>query len=1541
TLEFTDTERIDFENTSVTLRGADGQEIPVTLVETEDDTLMVRFVPLTQSGEYTLSVTPQDIAGNAAQGSVQYPFRLKFEVPSLASVKANTPDATFDLIPYEIVEISEFVNGFTLEFTDTERVDFANTRIVLTGPNGQEISVTSVETEDDTLMVRFVPLTQSGAYTLSVTPQDIAGNVAQGSVQYPFRLKFEVPGLASVKINTTGTPIELIMHEIVEISETFSSLILEFTDASRIDFDNTDITLTGPNGQEIAITLQDYDDSQLMVRFIALTQSGIYTFAVTPQDKAGNVAQRAIQYQFRLDTTLPSVSSIMVDGKRGSTVYVRNAIPRIIATITDSIGIGVAFGDSGSTIVVTNSQGIQISGTTTSNGENQLTWIPTPLPTDGTADGQYTVAVTPVDRAGRNGTTVHRQFIYDTQAPRIVSATPLTLHAPVSYVSELSEFVLTIEDVGPANLVFASQVVALIDATGKPVPAVLTYDELTQQLYLTLTKPFASDGSADGSYTLNALLIDKAGNTLNSRLALVYDSKVPQVSSVQVNTPGAPTELVINEVPDLSETIDTITIQFSEATRIDFENTSVSLTDPDNLTIPLTQGDDGVSQLTLSFTELTKIGQYTLQVTPQDVAGNAVQSPIQFAFNLLFILPGVDSVRIGDTVTLDSGDIAYVNADNLVIVVNLLDPAGVGLSFDSITGSEILVATLDNQIVPGRIATNETDVIAWSPSTLSSDGSSDGRYAVYIYPVDKKGREGNTIYREFIYDTQEPEITEATPINLSQPISYISESLTQFQFSVQDVGPADLTLEDQEVRLRNQSGTLIPTKLTNDTNNRLFLTLDEPLPLDGSRDGEYTVEIAFSDKAGNILSINHPIVYDTQAPTLVSTVPAHGAQLTEDVTQIEIVLDDKGESGIDWSRTTVTLVNPDGVEISGELTSNGKTQMTLTTNQLVADGMYIMRVQAIDRAGNGSQSIFERSFLLSRPLPAVLSTSPKTAPIEDAYTNEEVEQIEVMLETTDESHLSTVRLLNSNNQVISGQQLRQPDKLIYKLVRPLATDGSEDGIYTIEFTPISATGRSGEVQQLSFTYDTQPPELITKGVQLIVAEAQVNNSLTQIRLNLTDNVAGIDWENLDEDWVTFERLSPNPSEITGSVSYVADEQSYIIFDLKVPLADDGSNDGKYRVTVTPIDKAGNGDETYEEEFTYDTSPPVIDPNSLLINDTPLLTDIDAEDYPSAISSTGGVTIQASVSDTGLGVNLSLSSISIRNPNGQEIPGTTRRNGVDTILFTSDGLNVEGNYQVMVTAVGNDTEQLGFSPNSSITTAFLYETTDPTAVVTNDGGKTEFTDEELTLEGTAADPQGVRRAGPQGENEVPVPASGVWLVEIVGTGPDGQPIEPVLATDESNAQQQPWSRWSIDFLPARSGEYDLDIRVTDTAGNYAVYDVGEYTMSVSFSFQGNTFVYPNPVRHSKGDSAFISFDLNAAAEEQVELTLYIYDWSGDLVYTNTYTNIIPGERNDTHINWKLKNQAGTPVARGLYVFRLEAVNGAGNRANSVGKILVVD
>ena len=319
--------------------------------------------------------------------------------------------------------------------------------------------------------------------------------------------------------------------------------------------------------------------------------------------------------------------------------------------------------------------------------------------------------------------------------------------------------------------------------------------------------------------------------------------------------------------------------------------------------------------------------------------------------------------------------------------------------------------------------------------------------------------------------------------------------------------------------------------------------------------------------------------------------------------------------------------------------------------------VYIIRVQAVDRAGNGSATIFERSFRLSRRLPTIVSTAPKTAPADEAFTNEEVDEIEVMLETDDENHLSTLRLLNSTNQVVAGQQQREADRLVYNLVRPLAVDGSDDGLYSIEFTPISASGRTGEVQLLTFTHDTEAPEIEPEAINLVVTAPEVNNSLTEIRVMLTDEQSGIDWKNVDEEWLTFERVSPNPTEIAGRVA--DDNQSILSFRLTVPLADNGSADGEYRITVTPKDRAGNGDLSYEKVFTYDTSPPMIDASTLLLNDAPLLVDINAVDYPTAVSTTGGVAIQANIFDTGLGVNLARSRIVVRRPDGAEVSGNTQ------------------------------------------------------------------------------------------------------------------------------------------------------------------------------------------------------------------------------------------------------------------------------------------
>ena len=142
----------------------------------------------------------------------------------------------------------------------------------------------------------------------------------------------------------------------------------------------------------------------------------------------------------------------------------------IVATFADLSGAGIDFDDGGSTITVTNEAGLPAPGITTANEEtNQLTWTPIVLPTDGSADGRYTVTVTPKDKAGRQGDIVYRQFVYDTQEPRITAATPVLLNQPATYIGALTQFQFTVEDVGPAGLELAEQTIELLDAQGATV----------------------------------------------------------------------------------------------------------------------------------------------------------------------------------------------------------------------------------------------------------------------------------------------------------------------------------------------------------------------------------------------------------------------------------------------------------------------------------------------------------------------------------------------------------------------------------------------------------------------------------------------------------------------------------------------------------------------------------------------------------------------------------------------------------------------------------------------------------------------------------------------------------------------------------------------------------------------------------------------------------------------------------------------------------------------------------------------------------------
>jgi methionine-rich copper-binding protein CopC len=1532
---------VDFDATSVQLQDSNGELIAGDMKDDGVSVITFTSAELASVGVYTLTIVVADRAGNLSVPQ-QFTYRDVILPPRVVSFSPAAKSRLNRLT--EISAVIEDQSGRGIDFSP------AGSTVELRSPDDVVVEGNIINDGVDTITLRLLdPLltdgSDDGVYVITVQPVDqrgISGEVRQYSVTYDTQ-KPRVQSVSHIDLTANVSNVRDSVRRVeVELIET----------GSGIDFERSYVQLWRHTEDERALVpgTLDNDGSLLWLQLEnALARNGVddsaYSVVVSAVDNADNVEEK--EFVFLYDTQVPGIDSVKAAAAAGNTLEIgTGSVSTVVGVPIHQIHLAFSDGSgSGIDVSQTTAQLIQPDGTAVAatqqdDGMETVSLRFKPLRNDGTDDGRYFVRVTPIDFSGNTYTSpIEFQFLYSTRKPEVVSTTPAE-HESVNFLDSVS--VVLIDHSGE-GIDFDRSTVGLYNAEGILVEGRQNADTGSSAITWDLDRPMSRDGVDDGEHSIRLIAFDGAGNELSSSTTILYDSQIPRIVSVSADTIPS-TSIPANELVVLNRSFSQMRIELSDehadgekipTSGIDFAGTIVQLVGPDNEQIGVTVSDDGETQLIVNFTPLVEPGAYTLEIIPRDLAGNASGHPIQYKFSLNLAKPRVDSLAIGGRMA----PVAFVNQLDK-ITAKLVDPNGVGL--DLTTGGSGLSVIGPNGVVDGLQEGNGVDELEWTPLHLPEDGTADGRYTVTITPVDNLGLSGAPARYEFILDTQQPELVGVDPIDLTHAVSYIGGQIFQISAQVGDVGPSGLDISTQTITLQDSNGVFIPADLTTDGDSQILLTLVQPLATNGDDDGEYSIVIDLSDRAGNTFKIEHTFVYDTQAPTLVDTDPA-GDLIRDDLTSIVAHLSDNGGSGIDFAVSQLMLFDPNGNQVNGQLGNDGAGQLILLLDELAEDGSYRIRVVGVDRAGNGTDAPFERTFLFSTNLPTVVSTVPVTAPAGSAFTRTPPGQVEVEFQSS--PNLSTVKLIHPNGTTVPGQQIRDGNRLVYRLSRELASDGSDDGSYVILVTPVNSAGRSGEQQQYSFVYDSVVPEV--EGILPVVESPGVNNALNEILVLVTDASpsSSIDWDELDDSWVTFEKIGVD-KKIRGRLT--TDRDQLISFHLESPLASDGSQDGKYRVIVMPRDRAGNVAIPTAIEFFLDTRPPTIHTDSLLINDRPLFVSTNHPDYPSADGSGSGVVIQARMSDVasdgepGLGVDLSQSSIVVTAPDDTPVTGNLIQNGTDTIVFRSGPLIAEGFYRVEITSVGLDVDGLGFAPTGSITTQFLHETTEPVAELTDFGGKTSLTDQALPLRGTATDPISIAQEGIGDEQGGPVSASGIAFVEIVGTGPDGEPIEPVLAVDRSGAQSEPWSSWSLDFLPARSGGYNLDVRVTDRAGNVAVYDGVTVNLSVSLTYRGTTYSWPSPLKRSTGDRAHFSFDVNIPSGSKINMTLSIYDFGGDLVFEDTFANISPGRDSDQLVTWNLKNQAGAAVARGIYIFRLEAEDVATkNRSNAVGKMLVIE
>ena len=1530
---------VDFSKTTIEMVRLDrvsGAQVPVqgTLTPDEDeDTLEFRLTqPLerrdgSQDGIYRIRVTLTDKANNSQIKNLELVYDT--QAPAIVSTIPTANPLTTEQIEVEL-EVTDAFEG-----VQGTGVDASASTFELFDVNGAMVDGAQTNDGASRFAFRSRLLPEGGMYILVVTLVDRAGN---RSIPLPLIYDAEEPTIESVShIELTAT--------VSNVNEFLTRLEATVSDVGTgIDFNRSLIQLLNAAGDVIPGT--PYHDDEATIGWELATPitrqgnfDGLYSLRVSAVDKAGYVEERT--FALRYDTQVPTIQTALATQNDGTPVELSGVQTQLITSPINRITVSFSDGEGSgmdvlrTTVSLIGPEGTPVGTNQSDNGADTVYLSFNPLRADGSNDGFYRVQVTPTDLAGNTLTSpVEFPFFYSTRKPEVIATTP-TEFASVTHLTEVSA---TLQDHSGKGIDFDRATILLSAPDQSSILGYPTVDEAQSSITWKLNQPLSRDGSVDGEYTIQLSFVDKAGNSADADRTFIYDTLIPTVVSVIANT-DPPTAIPSTGLTAIETSFDGVTLKLSDTngettpvSGVDLVGTGVQLLGPGKTPLSINTRDDGVDTIIVSFASLYQPGTYTLAITPRDIAGNVSGHAIEYEFGLELGYSVVSAVTISER----TAPVEFVNRlDEIVATLEDVSATGLNLTSD---GSTITVMGPHGE-VEGVQTSRGGNQIVWRPLQLATDGSADGIYTMTVTPVNSGGRLGIPARYQFTLDTQEPEVALVTPIDLTQPLSYIGRQLIQIAAQVEDVGPAGLEVEDQRLQLHDAGGNILPAVQTNDGESQIFLTLSQPLTADGRNDGVYTVTLDLMDNAGNVNLISHQLVYDTQAPTLVSTNPTDGSLRSDDITLITARLNDLGGSGIDFAESMLTLLDSTGTPVSGVQSNDGNRRLTLQISGLVADGNYTIRVEAIDRAGNGSSAPFETQFTFSSGMPVVVSTVPQTTPAEEAFTNEPIHQVSVELQSEDEgADRSTIALLAPDDTTVPGQQVRRGKLLIYRLLRELATDGSDDGTYTIVVIPINSAGRQGQPEQFTFVYDTIAPEVVPTSIQLIVAEPGVNNSLVSVGALIADDEpsSGVDWDNLDLSWITLDDVRRN-RKIDGTLA--TDEEQALLLNLIMPLASDGSQDGVYLLTIAPKDRAGNVTEAVDYPFFYDTRPPMIDTSSLFIDGQPLLTDSNDPYYPSATNKSGSIIIDAKFSDInpdgsyGLGPDLVNSSIAVRSPSGEAITGTTTQNGTDSIRFKSGPLNEQGHYQVTITSVGLDAANLGFQPTDSVTTQFLFETTKPIVELTDLVGETMFEDEPLPLQGTARDP-----------SEDEIPASEVALVEVVGTGPDGQPIDPVAAKDDSEEEEDPWSRWSIDFLPSQSGEYNLDVRVTDRAGNAGIYDAVTVNFSVSLIFKGPTYVWPNPLslsRRSSDEIAHFSFEVNVPGGEGARIVLSIYDFAGDLVYEKEYDDLGIG-RSDNEVRWDLTNQSGTDVARGIYIFRLEAEDVVtSNRTNAIGKIVVVE
>ena len=551
---------------------------------------------------------------------------------------------------------------------------------------------------------------------------------------------------------------------------------------------------------------------------------------------------------------------------------------------------------------------------------------------------------------------------------------------------------------------------------------------------------------------------------------------------------------------------------------------------------------------------------YTFEFTGQDFAGNEVRSTK--VTNVLYDIdpPVVSLSKPVDAEQIKTTEVSYLLSDNL--------SKGL-ITFQWTSGTTDTISTHIVELYGSQLRQGAQMDIDLNLMDVLSDGA---RYKVSIQGFDKAGNESEiaTIHN-VLYDVLPPVLTIYEPIEgsaFNEPIvSFeMNEKLAEGILTFKQTGGKTDNNSPHDILILppfNDQGRFDGVRFAND------VTLQ-----DGS---EYSIIFNARDPAGNVSSpvAVDSILYDITAPVIETILPIAGSYLRDMIVQYTV-----DETLIDGRIDIIASNNPNSthsISLTDIQLKPGVHDVNVLNHvSLVSGTEYTIEVSGKDRAGNNSSTKEVNKLVYDIEPPILKITSPAFGSrvnhtLLSFNIGEKLQDLKVTW--IDDNKIASI--VNLPDRYYAPEQY---DQIIFDNP-PTLISGMN---YYITLSGTDMAGNKNEVKVYNVEYDDSPPIFSAVSPS---SGSFINNTKIQFSFNEPLQSSRVLWKAIGG---AVDPQSPRTIELVGlELETIMESASKLTNQMDL-------NDGSiYEISIEGTDLAGNNNSTVlAENISFDISAPI-------------------------------------------------------------------------------------------------------------------------------------------------------------------------------------------------------------------------------------------------------------------------------------------------------------------------------------------------------------